>query len=96
MTVNVVAVEIAKLSLRPGDLLVLTLPGHVTDEVRSQAGALFAKLAPEGANVVVLDGGATLSVVRPEEVLAEDAVQAATSTPLADLILPHTGLVLPK
>jgi hypothetical protein len=56
--------EVARLDLRPGDRLVLTFPQRLTAEESDWVAERLrgAWDLPESVRVVVLDGGATLTV----------------------------------
>lgn len=59
---DVRAAEIARLDLRPGDWVVLSIPQLCSPGTRENVRKQFAKIFP-GHPCLVLDGGATLSVV---------------------------------
>jgi hypothetical protein len=60
--------EVARLELRPGDRLVLSYAACLTDE---QVGRLHDEVEawwlPEGVQVIILDGGASLQVLARED-----------------------------
>lgn len=95
MELNVVTGEIAKLSLQDGDMLVLTLPGDVPQDVRNSIGNSLSGLVPRGVNVVVLADGAQMTVVRRED-MEEAAAVSAPPPSTTGLIMPPSGLMVPQ
>lgn len=55
--------EIAKLELRPGDLLVAKINMRVTSEVIDQIRESIARCVPDGVKFVVLDETIDFSVI---------------------------------
>lgn len=55
------------LRLQPGDVLVLSVEQHITRDMSDRLRARFSPLKEQLglADVVILDGGATFSVMRP-------------------------------
>jgi hypothetical protein len=51
---------IERTQLRPGDLLVLTTPVFLTDEMVATMTARMRGLVPSGVRVAVMDGGLTI------------------------------------
>lgn len=58
-----VAVELAKLELKAGDTLVVTVPMRINDEQRNGIDFILRPIVPSGVRVLVLDGGTSLSVL---------------------------------
>ena len=52
------------LRLRPGDIVVFTCPQHLSDEQRARASRQLDEVFV-GHEVLILDGGQKLEVVRP-------------------------------
>lgn len=58
-------VEVERLALRPGDILVLKCPQHLTIEEFEEISARFKEMFPD-TKCMVLDGGADIAVLRAE------------------------------
>jgi hypothetical protein len=66
----VLRVEVAKLELQPGDVLLCQLPERASADEMQRIGAALRQLAPDGVRCAVVDGGAEFSVVRSGEMQA--------------------------
>lgn len=66
-------VEIAKLSLAPGDVLVIRLQGRVTDDVQRRVQSILKSKLPEGVNSLVIDSAVDISVLSRAEIEAKAA-----------------------
>jgi hypothetical protein len=62
-----VELHIAKLELKPGDILVLRLDHKLSDETCNWLRDNMRRVLPEGVKAMVLDKDADLSVVRAED-----------------------------
>jgi hypothetical protein len=60
---RVVADGIQIITAAPGDAVVVTYPGHMTAEQRSQIIEAMERRLPKGVNAVVLEGGLRMSHV---------------------------------
>jgi hypothetical protein len=65
---TVLRVEVAKLELQPGDVLLCQLPERASADEMQRIGAALRQLAPDGVRCAVVDGGAEFTVVRPADV----------------------------
>lgn len=59
--------DLARLELKPGDILVLTVESHIPEESKAQIRRWFKDEVPDH-KLVILDGGAKLEVVAEAEV----------------------------
>jgi hypothetical protein len=59
--------EIAKLNLRPGDVLVIRTMEHYSKEAMGHLVDNFKNLVPNGVKGIVLDSGIDLTVIHPED-----------------------------
>ncbi|HEU4544480.1 MAG TPA: hypothetical protein VFR23_25340 [Jiangellaceae bacterium] len=55
--------SIARLDIKPGEVLVVRLPQPVTREVAAEIAALLAKKLPAGIETIVTSGDVRLDVV---------------------------------
>jgi hypothetical protein len=70
MTTTLAEVEsAARLSLRPGDRLVLSFPQRLSEQEFDSVRDLITETwdLPDGVGVIILDSGATLQVVARED-----------------------------
>jgi hypothetical protein len=74
----------AVLTLRPGDIVVIRCPVLLSADGVAHLRAALAKHIPAGHQVMILDGGLDLSVLRPEPVTYKggaDCGQACCTDP---------------
>lgn len=55
--------EIAKLSLQPGDLLVIKVDDLITDQMANSLRGQFDSVVPDGVKAVVIDRATSLSII---------------------------------
>jgi hypothetical protein len=60
---RIVADGIQIITVAPGDAVVVTYPGHMTAEQRSQIIEAMERRLPRGVNAMVLEGGLRMSHV---------------------------------
>lgn len=60
--------RIAKLKVKPGDMLVAKIADRVSDDVWKRLQGMFKGVLPEGVRVLVLDQGLDLAVLTFDEI----------------------------
>ena len=71
--ITAISVEIAKLAVKTGDVLVLKCDSHISIEHADRLRAAFEPVLPEGVKMMVLDGSMNLAVLTREEIDARSA-----------------------
>lgn len=64
------AVDVARLEVRPGDCVVVTMRESLTPKQRAALRAEVSQVVPNGARILVLDGGMGLAVLAPHQIPA--------------------------
>lgn len=65
------AVDVARLEVKPGDCVVVTMRERLTVQQRAALRAEVSQVVPNGARILVLDGGMGLAVLAPHEIKAD-------------------------
>jgi hypothetical protein len=60
--------RIAKLEVKPGDVLVVKIATRITEQIAHDLKLRFEARLPDGVKVLVLDSGIDLSVLSFEEI----------------------------
>ncbi len=66
--INAMSVEIAKLNVRPGDVLVLRCNEIISSEMALRLRERFEGHLPEGIKMIVIDKTLSLAVLTREEI----------------------------
>lgn len=62
------SVDVARLEVRPGDVVVVTMRERLTAQQRAVLRSEVASVVPDGARVLVLDDGMGLAVLAPHHI----------------------------
>jgi hypothetical protein len=79
--------RIAKLDLKPGDVLIVQSTTALTDAVLRSLGAMFQAVLPNDAKIMILEPGMTLAILHADkgyetvDVAADSEVAGALSGP---------------
>lgn len=64
--------SISRLALKPGDVIVISCPGRLTESDMYRMKEVLRAHIPEANKILILDSGLTLDVVTPDPQLDRD------------------------